>query len=136
MSKYRHWWRPNVERILKYYPYLKARQNEAKTPRVTAVYGPVVGGNGRHRGTEEIAIKSPLNAKEEEVVAAIDKTIEEIKRQRDGETVLRIVEMVDFKRSHTIEGAAMALYMHRVTASDKRTRFIDGVGKNLGWLEK
>lgn len=136
MSKYRYWWRPNVERLLKVYPYLKAKQETAKSPRITAVYGPQAGGGGKNRGTEEMALKNPLSAKEEEAVTAIDKTIEEIKRQRDGDIVLRIVDMVDFKQSHTVEGAAMALYMHRVTASDKRTRFIDTVGKNLGWLKK
>lgn len=136
MSKYRYWWRPNVERLLKTYPALKAMQAAAKNPTLTARYGPQAGGGGISRGTENLALKTPLTAREQEAVEAVDKAIEEIRRQRDGETVLKIVTMVDFKRSHTIEGAAMVLYMHRVTASDKRTRFIDTVGKNLGWLNK
>ena len=136
MSKYRYWWRPNVERLLKTYPALKAMQAAAKNPTLTARYGGQPGGGGISRGTENLALKTPLTAREQEAVEAVDKAIEEIRRQRDGETVLKIVTMVDFKRSHTIEGAAMVLYMHRVTASDKRTRFIDTVGKNLGWLNK
>lgn len=136
MSKYRYWWRPNIERMLKVYPYLKSLQSSEKSPRITALYGPQAGGGGKHRGTEELALKRPLNAKEQEAVDAVDKAIEEIGKQRDGATVLKIVEMVDFKRTHTIEGAATALYMHRVTASDKRTRFVDCVGKHLGWLGK
>lgn len=136
MSKYRYWWRPNVERLLKTYPALKAMQAAAKNPTITARYGGQPGGGGISRGTENLALKTPLTVREQEAVEAVDKAIEEIRRQRDGETVLKIVTMVDFKRSHTIEGAAMVLYMHRVTASDKRTRFIDMVGKNLGWLNK
>lgn len=136
MSKYRYWWRPNVERLLKTYPALKAMQAAAKNPTLTARYGPQSGGGGISRGTENLALKTPLTAREQEAVEAVDKAIEEIRRQRDGETVLKIVTMVDFKRSHTIEGAAMVLYMHRDTAGDKRTRFIDLVGKNLGWLNK
>lgn len=136
MSKYRHWWRPNIERLLKQYPYLKTLQESAKMPRLTAVYGGQGGGQGRSRGTEISALKTPLNAKETEAVEAVDKAIEEIRRQRDGATVLRIVEMVDFKRTHTIDGAARELYMHRDTVGNKRTRFIDAVGRNLGWLDK
>lgn len=136
MSKYRYWWRPNVERLLKTYPALKAMQAAAKNPTITARYGGQPGGGGISRGTENLALKTPLTAREQEAVEAVDKAIEEIRRQRDGETVLKIVTMVDFKRSHTIEGAAMVLYMHRNRVSDKRTRFIDLVGKNLGWLGK
>lgn len=125
-----------MERLLRVYPYLKAIREAAKSPKITASYGPQAGGGGRNRGTEEVALKRPLNAKEEEAVLAIEKAMAEIARCRDGETVLKIVEMVDFKRTHTIEGAAMALYMHRDTVGGKRSRFIDLVGKNLGWLDK
>ena len=86
--------------------------------------------------TEETAIRNPLTAKEQEAVRAVDKAIDEIRLQRDGQTVLKIIEMVDFKRSHTIDGVAMNMYMHRDTVGEKRSRFIYLVAKNLGWLEK
>ena len=86
--------------------------------------------------TEETAIRNPLTVKEQEAVRAVDRAIDEIKHQRDGQTVLKIVEMVDFKRSHTIDGVALTMYMHRDTVGEKRSRFIYLVAKNLGWLEK
>lgn len=86
--------------------------------------------------TEETAIRNPLTTREQEAVRAVDKAIEEIAHQRDGQTVLKIVEMVDFKRSHTIDGVALTLYMHRDTVGEKRSRFIYLVAKNLGWMEK
>lgn len=136
MSKYRYWWRPNVERLLKVYPYLKAREREGHAQAVTPAYSAVPGGGGARRTTEDAALKRPLNAREEEAVRAIERAMEEIAKCRDGDVVLQIIQMVDFKRTHTIDGAAMALYMHRDTVGGKRSRFIDLVGKNLGWLDK
>lgn len=134
MSKYRHWWRPNVERALKQYPYLKAKKADLQAGSSTANYsGMPRSGSDVSRTTELLATRQ-LPPQEERLVEAVDRAIEEIGRHRDGADVLKIVDMVDFKQSHTLEDAALALYMHRMTASDKRTRFIDMVGRNMGFM--
>ncbi len=130
MSKYRHWWRPNVERALRVYPYLKAAKQAAQEQSITPSYTGMPRGGGISRTTENAATRH-FSAQEEKILDAVDRAIAEVSKHRDGQDVLRIVEMVDFKRSHTLEGAAMALFMHRVTASDKRTRFVDLVGKYM-----
>lgn len=130
MSKYRHWWRPNVERALHVYPYLKAAKQDVQAQSVTASYSGMPRGGGPSRSTENAAMRM-LSPQEEKLVDAVDRAIAEISHHRDGAEVLRIVKMVDFDRRYTVEGAAMALYMHRVTASEKRTRFIDLVGKYM-----
>jgi len=130
VSKYRHWWRPNVERALHVYPYLKAAKQDAQAQSVTASYSGMPRGGGPSRSTENAAMRM-LSPQEEKLVDAVDRAIAEISHHRDGAEVLRIVKMVDFDRRYTVEGAAMALYMHRVTASEKRTRFIDLVGKYM-----
>lgn len=130
MSKYRHWWRPNVERALRVYPYLKAVKQDAQAQSVTPAYAVMPRGGGQSRSTENAAARQ-LSAQEEKLLDAVDRAIAEISRHRDGAEVLQIVKMVDFDRRYTVEGAAMALYMHRVTASEKRTRFIDLVGKYM-----
>ena len=130
MSKYRHWWRPNVERALRVYPYLKASKQAAQEQSITPSYTGMPRGGGISRTTENAATRH-FSAQEEKILDAVDRAIAEVSKHRDGQDVLRIVEMVDFKRSHTLEGAAMALFMHRVTASDKRTRFVDLVGKYM-----
>ncbi len=130
MSKYRHWWRPNVERALRVYPYLKAAKQAAQEQSITPSYTGMPRGGGISRTTENAATRH-FSAQEEKILDAVDRAIAEVSKHRDGQEVLRIVEMVDFKRSHTLEGAAMALFMHRVTASDKRTRFVDLVGKYM-----
>ena len=124
MSKYRHWWRPNVERALRVYPYLKAAKQAAQEQSITPSYTGMPRGGGISRTTENAATRH-FSAQEEKILDAVDRAIAEVSKHRDGQEVLRIVEMVDFKRSHTLEVAAMALFMHRVTASDKRTRFVD-----------
>jgi len=133
MSKYRHWWRPNVERALKVYPFLKAKKADMQSGSSTANYSGMPRSGDVSRTTEQLATRQ-LSPQEEKLIDAVDRAIEEIRRHRDGADVLRIVEMVDFKRSHTMDGAALAIHMHRVTASNKRTRFVDMVGKNMGWM--
>lgn len=130
MSKYRHWWRPNVERALRVYPYLKAAKQAAQAQSVTPSYSGMPRGGGTSRSTENAALRH-FSPQEEKLLDAVDRAIAEISRHRDGAEVLNIVKMVDFDRRYTVEGAAMALYMHRVTASEKRTRFIDLVGKYM-----
>lgn len=134
MSKYRHWWRPTVEKALKQYPQLKAMKADLQSGSVTANYSGMPRSGGVSRTTEVLGTKH-LSQQEELLIYAVDRTIKEISRHRDGADVLKIVDMVDFKQSHTMEGAALALYMHRVTASDKRTRFVDMVGKYMGFTE-
>lgn len=130
MSKYRHWWRPNVERALHVYPYLKAAKQDVQAQSVTASYSGMPRGGGPSRSTENAAMRM-LSPQEEKLVDAVDRAIAEISHHRDGAEVLRIVKMVDFDRRYTVEGAAMELHMHRNSASNRRTRFIDLVGKYM-----
>ena len=130
MSKYRPWWRPNVGRALRIYPYLKAAKQAAQAQSVTPSYSGMPRGGGSSRSTENAALRH-FSAQEEKLLSAVDRAIEEISRHRDGVEVLQIVKMVDFDRRYTVEGAAMELHMHRNTASNRRTRFIDLVGKYM-----
>lgn len=119
-----------MERALRVYPYLKAAKQAAQAQSVTPSYSGMPRGGGTSRSTENAALRH-FSPQEEKLLNAVDRAITEISRHRDGAEVLQIVKMVDFDRRYTVEGAAMALYMHRVTASEKRTRFIDLVGKYM-----
>ena len=130
MSKYRNWWRPTVERALKIYPYLKAAKMEAMAQTVTANDSAVPRGRAASRTTERAATRQ-FSKQEELLLNAVDRAIAEISHHRDGAEVLKVVKLVDFDRRYTIEGAAMELHMHRNTASSRRARFIDLVGKYM-----
>ena len=130
MSKYRHWWRPNVERALRVYPYLKAAKQAAQAQSVTPSYSGMPRGGGTSRSTENAALRH-FSPQEEKLLNAVDRAITEISRHRDGAEVLQIVKMVDFDRRYTITGAALVLHMSEHTARRRRSRFVDLVGKYM-----
>lgn len=132
MSKYKHWWRPNVERAIKQYPMLCEKKKDLQAASMTANYNAMPSGNEPSRTTENLGTRF-LSEQEEKILFSVGRAIDEIMRQRDGEDVMRIVTLVDFKQTHTVDGAAIALYMHRNTAACRRTRFIDLVGKYMGY---
>lgn len=129
MSKYKHSWRPNVERIVRYYPELRDRKAELRKVSHSE--------DGVHtaatRTTENIALRL-LSPREEEELYAVETAIEDIGRQRDGREILRIIELVDWSRRCNIAQAAFRLHMDRSTAARRRGRFLYAVARNLKYL--
>lgn len=50
----------------------------------------------------------------------------------NGETIRAIVEMVFFRQSHTLDGAAQAVHYSYHAAKRMQRRFLELVGRNLG----
>ena len=133
MSKYRHWWRPTVERAIRQYPALKEMKRELQQPRITANVSGMPRSGNIGDPTGEAAMRE-LSPQEEATIDAVEAAAAMMAQCRDGKTVLQIVDMVDFKRRYTVQGAADALHLSLRAATDKRTRFIDAVGKKLGYM--
>lgn len=134
MSKYRYWWRPNVERDIRSYPKLKEKKAELQKVTITPAYEATIKGSLPSRTTENTALRQ-LPPREDQIVRAVELAIEAISRQKDGREVLEIVRLVDWKRSHTIEGASYELHMSVHTAIRRRTRFLLMVAKYEGYLQ-
>ena len=118
---------------IRQYPELKQKMNDLQKISVTPAYAPTIRGSETGRATEEAALRQ-LPPAEEMWVDAIELAMEEISRHRDGKEVMAVVELVDFKRTHSVEGAAMALHMERTTAWRRRSRFVCIVAKKSGYL--
>lgn len=132
-GRYKYWWRPSVVDALHAYKRLKEERESLKSTSMTANYNSMPKGSDPSRTTENIAMRQ-LPEDEERWVDAIDGAVEEVRTWKDGEEVIKIVELLDFKRSHSIDGVAYALHMHRNTVIQKRTRFIDVVARRKGLL--
>lgn len=132
MSKYRDWWRPNVDRALRAYPALKEKKLALQSATITPNYNPQPGSGEPSRTTENLAT-AQLSPLEENWLSAIDRAISHVGRWRDGDTIMRLIKMVYFKRTHTVTGAADATYISESTAKRKIGVFIDLVAKNLGY---
>lgn len=61
---------------------------------------------------------------------AVMQAIEETRTLRAGEDVLKLVDMMYWKRTHTVEGAAMQIHVSATTAINWHRRFLRAVARN------
>ena len=133
MSRYKHWWYPNVARALKAYPALILKKDEIRRNSIIAKYSSDPRAGGATRSTEDVALRD-LPPGEAAIVDAIEAALDEVSRRRDGFEVVRLVDLVYFRRSHTIQGAAMVTNLTEITARRKLGDFINLVAKKLCYL--
>lgn len=74
-----------------------------------------------------------LSQREEDFVSAVDRALFTTTQWPDGAVTVRLIDLVDFKRTHTLEGAAYRLHMSERTARRKRWKFIALVGEFYGF---
>lgn len=103
MSKYVHWWRPNVCRWLQVYPEL----------------------------CKNSKYLSPMEIK---IIEAIDRTIIQASKWKDGQEILELIQEVYFSKSLTMSGAAADHHLSWNTASRRVNRFINAVATEVGLL--
>lgn len=130
MGKTRYKWWGYVKNVIRAYPEHCAQLNDIRTQSITAAYSGVTGNSGPSRTVEAVAMRElpPMERKEYE---AVKKTIDKTLRLRDGAQRIQLIEMVFFKRSHTLQGAADALYISYSTAKRWHNKFIESVARNL-----
>lgn len=122
-----------MARALRTYPYLKKLQSEDPDVVVTPSYNGMPRGGDNSRPTENVAMRRRLSQREEDFVKAVDNALFEVATWPDGAITVRLIDLVDFKRTHTIEGASYRLHMSERTARRKRWKFIALVGGFYGF---
>ena len=132
MSKPRDNWRPWVINVLRDYYLFKRIEKEAHSIRVTAQYNKCRGGGGTSRTTEQAALRSGLTRQQERELDAVEKAIKTTRRGADGKVRMKVVELVYFRGTHTIEGAAQTVHVSYTTAWRWTDNFVRLVGKYLG----
>ena len=90
---------------LKQYPKLKRRQNE-NDMQITAQYNGVAVQHGASRVTENIALRSTLTEREENIISAVEFALRMQNYYPNGDERMKMIEMVYFKKTHTLAGAA------------------------------
>lgn len=98
-------WRGEARRALREYPRIKRRQadNEAT---ITPVYGGAAVQHSASRTTENVALRTTLTEREENIVSAVEFMLAMQRRYPNGAERVRMVELVYFRHTHTIDGAA------------------------------
>lgn len=67
---------------------------------------------------------------------AVEAAIEETKQRIDGAERLRLIDLVLWKRTHTLQGAAMVVYVSERTAQEWHRQFIYLVAEKRGLYSK
>lgn len=109
--------------MIRDYPALEKELRELHEQKITASITGMPGGGNVSRGTEDIAIRDLPRSKQLEY-DAVRRAIEVTGMLKTGTDRLRIVELVFFKQSHTLDGAAYATNISYDTAIGYHGDFI------------
>ena len=131
MSKPREPWWGYVKNVIRRYPAYQQELKRLKSQKITPGYSKT-GGRGRtQRKTEAIALRE-LPPRDQERYEAVEKALRKTKRLPDGELRCRFLDMVYFKQSKTMQGAAMVLHADYTTVLRWNRAFVYLVADNLG----
>ena len=134
MSKPRYGWWSYAKYMARNYPILCRELEDKQSISTTSNYSSSHRGSGEARGTEAAARRqlSPVKMREYE---AVRKAVEASRSvPGNGHLRVKLVEMVYFKRTHTLGGVCHALHISYGTAKNYNNEFLCGVAKNFGLL--
>ena len=134
MSRPRYGWWGYVKDMIRRYPSLKEEYADLHTQTVTPGYAGLPGSGSASRATELIAVRElPSNKQREyEAVRKAIATTELMSASRDR---LKVVELVFWKRSHTLDGAALTIPCSYRTARRYHSDFVMTVASCYGLLD-
>lgn len=120
--------------MIRRYPALKAEYADLHSQSVTPNYSGMPGGGTAGRATEDVAIRElpTTRQREYEAVRRAIATTERMKSSRDR---LKVIDLVFWKRSHTLEGAALMVPCSYDTAQNYHAEFIKLVATFYGLMD-
>lgn len=135
-------WRKDTRAIIRTYPELKRREREMKEISVVANYGtPAIvggermnvllpGGGTASRTTEDVALRQ-LSPDDQRALDAVSNAIQTTMRYRNGNLRVKIIDLVYWRQSHTLEGAAQTVHVSLKTAQGWHSAFVELVDAYL-----
>ncbi len=135
MGKSRYGWWGYVKDMIRRYPMLRAEYADLHTQSVTPAYSGAPGGSGGVRRTaEDVAIRELPSNKQREY-EAVRRAVEATEQMNASRDRLQIINLVFWKRSHTLDGAAMTIPCSYRTARRYHAEFIALVAEMYGFLD-
>lgn len=113
--------------MVRVYPELKREYESIHQQRITPSVNSVSGGNCLSRTTEQTAIRQLSPARQREY-DAVTKAIEQTRLLPGAADRLALIDLVLWKQSNNIEGAAIKLNISDITAKRYHRDFIQLVG--------
>jgi hypothetical protein len=134
MSKPRYKWWGYIKAVIRAYPELCRKAGELHDLPITANLTGMPKGGGTSRRTEETALRQ-LKPTEQRELDAVRDAIKTTERYVNGRDRLYVIDLVFWKRTHTLEGAAIRVPISRATAWRYHGDFIRLVAKYYGLME-
>ena len=134
MSRPRYGWWGYVKDIIRRYPALKRDFADLHTQTVTPNYSGTRGGSGAGRAVEAVALRElPTTAQRE--FEAVRRAIAATERMSASRDRLRIIDLVFWKQTHPLEGAALTIPCSYRTARRYHSEFIMLVADCYGLMD-
>ena len=130
----RYGWWGYVKDMIRRYPELQERDSRDKQTNTTQNYTAPPRGGGRRRKTEDSALGG-LKEWDRRELAAVAAAVRKTAKMKNGKERLKLVELTFWRRTHTLEGAALACYVSYTTAVRWNREFIYLVAAEFGMLE-
>lgn len=128
----RGWW-GYVKWVIRDQPEKRADLSELQRTMRGRAFSTVSQSNDPGRGVEIAALRTlPGWAGVE--FEAVERAIRLTRQRRDGEARLKLIELVYFRKSHSLTGAAIACYTSERTAKRWHSDFIKLVAEGMGFL--
>lgn len=134
MSKPRYGWWSYAKYMARNYPNLCLELKDKQSIGTTANYSAGPRGSGEARGTEAAAMRQLSTVKMREYEAVLKAVEAAGSVPGNGHLRVKLVEMVYFKRTHTMEGACQELHISYSTAKNYNNDFLCCIAKNFGLL--
>ena len=132
MSSPRYGWWSYVKGIIRRYPLLKEQHDDLCAQQLTASYSGVPGTKQAKRVAELSALRSTVSDREYD---AVYEAIEATMLMQNGSLRIYLIDLVFWKGTHTIAGAAQECFVSERTAREWHRQFIRLVAVKYGLLE-
>lgn len=134
MSKPRYWWWGSIQAALRLYPELRQRYGTPDN-RLTAQYTAQPSCGGAGRPAERLAMER-LSDGDCAVYMAISDAVRETARMGTGDARLAIIDLVYWRRTRTLQGAALDVGYSYDRAKDFHAEFIRLVAYRMGYIPR
>ena len=135
MSLPRYDWWSYVKGMIRRYPALKSKYGELHKVGVVTDFSIAVHAGHARRNTESAAIRE-LPHTEQREFESVGRAIAMTERYRDGAQRMRVMDLVFWQKSHTVEGAGLAIPCGPATAKRWHGEFIRLVASYYGLIDK
>ena len=119
-------WRAEARRALRDYPRIKRRQGDNEM-QITPVYGGAAVQHSASRTTENVALRSTLTEREENIISAVEFMLQMQRRYYNADARMRMLKLVYWSRTHTMQGAAMEVGYNINTVKAWNTEMLTAV---------